>query len=241
MFRRIVIGLSVAVLVAALVGFLVVRQLVFGGTPTIHRSVSPTATVVCTPTSTTNGLQEFQINSQQSSASYAVQFQAAGQPLPGTVRGVTGDVSGQFAVAPQPNPTIQSLKIVVDLRTLDSGSSDRDDHVRNDSFEVDKYPLATFVASSAPILAGSYSEGQDVTFKLAGNLTLHGVTRPVTFDMGGKLSKDTITGTGMTIIHIQDFGMKQPQITSVITITIGKDVTLAINFVAQRTTCAPAS
>jgi polyisoprenoid-binding protein YceI len=127
--------------------------------------------------------------------------------------------------------------IVVDLRTLDSGSAERDDHVRNDTFEVSKYPFATFVAHDAPILTGSYTQGQTVRFKLVGDLTLHGVTRPVTFDVQGKLLGDVVTGSGTTVIQIEDYQMKQPEITSVVTVTIDKDIGLMIDFVAQRESC----
>src|SRR5579859_8050777 len=97
MCRRIAIIGSVILLAAILIAFLVVRQIVFGGTPTIHpRHAPPLAVTPCATLKLPDGARSFQVVSQNSTASYEASFQAAGQPLPGSVTGVTGDVSGQF-------------------------------------------------------------------------------------------------------------------------------------------------
>jgi polyisoprenoid-binding protein YceI len=152
--------------------------------------------------------------------------------------GITGDVSGDFLLTPDTQPSVKSLKIVVDLRSLDSGAPERDDHVRNDTLEVTKYPYATFSVDDAQILPGSYSEGQTAMFKLKGEMTLHGITRPETFDLQAKLANNTITGTATTLIHLQDFKMRPPQTTAVVTITVSNAVTLMVNFSAKRDICA---
>ncbi len=239
MFRRIVIGLAATILIGALVIVVVVRQIVFGGTPTIHRSaIAPTlAASPCATITTSSGLRAFRIDSQKSDASYEAHFLVEGQTVPGTVMGITGDVSGEFLLTSDNHPTITALKIVIDLRTLNSGSSDRDDHVRSDTLEVNKYPYATFTAMSAQVLAGSYTEGQNVTFKLKGNLTMHGVTRPTTFTMQGQLAGDTVSGSATTLIHLQDFNMKTPMTTAAVTITVSKDITLTVHFIGQRESC----
>lgn len=238
-FRRVAIGLAAVVLVAAVVAFVVVRQIVFGGTPTIHHTgkgpslaASPCATV-----SVVSGTRAFGIDAHNSSAAYEAHFLVAGQSVPGTVTGETGDVSGEFLLTPDTSPAVMSMKILIDLRTLDSGSTERDDHVRNDTLETSKYPFATFTVSEAQILPGGYSEGRMVTFHLNGNLTLHGVTRPATFVMQAKLQGDTATGSGTTLVHLQDYHMKTPITTALVTITVSKDITLTINFTAQKESC----
>lgn len=239
MFRRILIGLVALLLIAILVIVVAVRQIVFGGAPTIHRSAAQPAVAAspCSTINTSSGLRAFRINTQKSDASYEAHFLAEGQALPGTVMGITGDVSGEFLLTSDEHPTIMSMKIRVDLRTLDSGSTERDGHVRNDTFEVDKFPYATFTALNAQILPGSYSEGQNVTFKLKGNLTLHGVTRPTSFTMQGQLAGDNATGSATTLIHLQDFNMKTPMTTAAVTITVSKDITLTVHFTGQRESC----
>jgi hypothetical protein len=84
-------------------------------------------------------------------------------------------------------------------------------------------------------LSGPYVDGQTLTFNLPGYLTMHGETRAVTFELRGKATQGTITGTGTTVVHIQDWNMKDPEITSVL--TIQPDIALMINFVAHQVTC----
>jgi polyisoprenoid-binding protein YceI len=235
---RVVAWIFVAMLVVGVVAVLAVRQIVLGGTPTIHHSLTPLPLVACVATPSSVDQQAFVIDQRASSASYQAHFLVEGNAVPGTVTGITGDVSGGILVSTVSSPTIEALQVVVDLRTLDSGAPQRDDHVRNDTFQVDTYPLATFSAQDATVLSGRYTEGQTVSFQLPGNLTMHGVTRPVTFAMQGTLSRGTISGSGTTSIHIADWEMQQPEITSVLTVTIQPDITLAIRFVAHRGTCA---
>lgn len=236
MFRRIAIIGSIILLAGILTTLLVLRQIVFGGTPTIHpRHAPPLAVTPCATLNLPNGTRSFQVISQNSTASYQASFQAAGQPLPGSVTGITGDVSGQFMLTTDEH--IQALELIVDLRTLDSGSPERDTHVRNDTLETSKYPYATFRVTDTSVLSGNYVEGQNVTFKLTGELNLHGITRSEVFSMQGKLVGNTITGTASTLIHLQDFKMKPPQTTSVVTITVSNAVTLSVNFTAKKQTC----
>ena len=106
-----------------------------------------------------------------------------------------------------------------------------------DTLEVNKYPYALFTAMNAQVLPGSYTEGQNVTFKLKGNLTMHGVTRPTTFTMYGQLVGDSVSGSATTLIHLQDFNMKTPITTAAVTITVSKDIILTVHFTGQRESC----
>lgn len=63
----------------------------------------------------------------------------------------------------------------VDAASIDTGTAKRDEHLRSaDFFDAAKFPKLTFVATEV--------KGSPDTFKLAGNLTIKGVTKPVTFD-----------------------------------------------------------
>jgi polyisoprenoid-binding protein YceI len=239
MLRRIVIGLMALVLIGVVVAVVVVRQLIFGGTPTIHRSATgpQVAASPCATVSAASGLRAFIIDTKKSNASYKAHFLVAGVTAPGSVTGITGDVSGEFLLTSDAHPTITSMKILVDLRTLDSGSSERDSHVRTDTLEVSKYPYAMFTVMNAQVLPGSYNEGQEVAFKLKGSLTLHGVTRATIFTMQAQLVGNTVSGFATALIHLQDFNMKTPITTAAVTITVSKDITLSVQFSGQRESC----
>ena len=234
---RILIVALVAVLLFVGAGALVVRQIVFGGTPARHSEGATAGSGPCISVRLPSGYEAFALEREASSASYTAHFLAAGQSVPGTVLGETSAVSGQFLLSTAPAATLQSLRITVDLRTLDSGSTERDQHVRDDTFDTARFPLAVFTVAQSQIFSGNYREGQTVKFSLEGQLTLHGVTHPVTFAMQGKREAGAITGSGSVVVELQSFGMKDPQLTSVVPITIGKDIILAIQFTAAKEAC----
>jgi polyisoprenoid-binding protein YceI len=67
-----------------------------------------------------------------------------------------------------------SATISIDVASVNSGVADRDAHLRSaDFFEVDTYPTLTFTSTAIrPLGADAYD--------VVGDLTIHGVTKPVT-------------------------------------------------------------
>lgn len=67
------------------------------------------------------------------------------------------------------------VKFSVDISSIDTGNSKRDDHLKSpDFFDAGKYPKMTFESTEV--------KGTPEGFKLTGNLTIHGVTKPQTFE-----------------------------------------------------------
>jgi polyisoprenoid-binding protein YceI len=93
-----------------------------------------------------------------------------------TVRGKFGTVSGSLQLDPE-NPTASSGTITIQTASLNTGVEQRDGHLRSaDFFDVEKYPEITFVSTAvAP------KGGDDYT--VSGDLTVRGITRPLTFDV----------------------------------------------------------
>jgi polyisoprenoid-binding protein YceI len=94
----------------------------------------------------------------------------------------------------------------IDVNSLDTRVQHRDDDLKSDHFfDVAKYPTITFQSTK---IVGT-GEG---TAKMTGNLTLHGVTKEVTFDVTGPTKVIQVMGTrrgasATTKINRQDFGM----------------------------------
>ena len=66
----------------------------------------------------------------------------------------------------------------IDVAALDTGESARDNHLKTDAFfDVAKFPTATFSSTSVTKNGGN--------LKVAGNFTLHGVTKPIVLDVEG--------------------------------------------------------
>lgn len=84
--------------------------------------------------------------------------------------------SGEFSYD-EDNPGAAKVSVVIDTASIDSNHAERDKHLRNEDFlHVDKYPQARFVSTG-------YQDLGDGQGRLDGDLTLHGVTRPVSIDV----------------------------------------------------------
>jgi polyisoprenoid-binding protein YceI len=92
------------------------------------------------------------------------------------VFGRFNDPSGTFEFDPA-NPTAAKFDIQVQAASVDTGNERRDNHLRNpDFFEVDAHPVIRFVSTSIT------PKGED-EFEVTGDLSLHGVTRPLTITL----------------------------------------------------------
>jgi len=81
--------------------------------------------------------------------------------------------TGEFSYD-EKNPSAAKVKVDIDVASIDSNHAERDKHLRGEDFlEVKKYPKASFVSTS-------FKELSDGKAELKGDLTLHGVTKPVT-------------------------------------------------------------
>lgn len=119
------------------------------------------------------------------------------------VTGRTNEVTGTFVIA---GGAVKSGALSVKIDTLSTGTPMRDDMARRVGLESDKFPTATFELTE-PIPLGAPSAGQDVKVKATGNMTIHGVTKPLTFDLDARWSGDTIEVAGTAPITLSEFGV----------------------------------
>jgi polyisoprenoid-binding protein YceI len=89
------------------------------------------------------------------------------------VNGSFGTFSGTFSFV-EGEPASWQAAAGIEITSIDTDNQDRDDHLRGpDFFDAAQFPTMTFKA--AGVKMSSASEGE-----LTGDLTLHGVTKPVT-------------------------------------------------------------
>jgi polyisoprenoid-binding protein YceI len=100
---------------------------------------------------------------------------AAKHAMVSTVRGAFKTFTAEAHLDAE-NPASSTAKIEIDAASIDTGNEGRDEHVRNADFlDVEKYPKITFVSTSA-------EKKTDDDFVLHGDLTIKGVTKPVSID-----------------------------------------------------------
>ena len=89
---------------------------------------------------------------------------------------------GEFDIQATADESFSEPNFTVDIQTasIDTDNDRRDDHLRSaDFFDVEKHPSLTFKTTS-------FEKTGEKTFKLTGDLTMHGVTKPITLE--GKLN-----------------------------------------------------
>lgn len=89
-----------------------------------------------------------------------------------TFTGRTSNVSGNLVF--NPKAKTGSGKIVVDLKSIDTGIAARNDHMNSEGWlNTAKYPTATFQTTSVKFV-------KDDSYRATGKFTLHGVTKTIT-------------------------------------------------------------
>ena len=129
-------------------------------------------------------------------------------------------------------PQLVDASFTVDISTLTSDQRMRDGRIRDEWLESSRFPTASFSATDIQGVSGAYNEGDEVTFQVAGDLTVREVTNPVVFDVTATLNGSTITGVATTEFPMSSFGVTPPKMTNLF--TVGDDTTIRVEFVAQE-------
>lgn len=92
------------------------------------------------------------------------------------VKGKFNDFSGSLHLDGG-NPSASTASIDVKMDSIDTGSADRDGHLKSaDFFKIDEFPTMTFRSTKAESLGGD-------DYRITGDLEILGTTRPVTIDL----------------------------------------------------------
>jgi polyisoprenoid-binding protein YceI len=127
----------------------------------------------------------------------------------GTIRAdlATGEASGS---------------IVVDAKSGDSGIAARDDRMKANVLEVQKYPEITFTPRHA---IGKLVKDGEFQAKLDGVLTIHGAQHEIITEVRGRLVGDSLTAACHFSVPYVDWGMHDP---SLFFLTVAKQVEIDI-------------
>lgn len=124
-----------------------------------------------------------------------------------TANGRTSDVTGSIVID---GTSATSGDFTVDMTTFSSDQSRRDNSFRGEIMEVDRFPTATFVLTSPIDFGAIPDEGGTVSAAATGDLTLHGVTRSVTFEVEATFKNGRIGVLGQIPVLFADYDIDNP-------------------------------
>ncbi len=171
----------------------------------------------------------WEIDPTHSQVSFAIRVMSVA-----TTKGRFNRLRGQLHIDEQ-NPASSWVEAEVDAASIDTHNIMRDAHLRsNGFFAVKKYPTITFQSTRVEHIGGN-------AYKVTGNLTLLGMTKPVTFDVdysGRSAGVDTRASlTARATMNRDDFGLGRGMM---VQSAAGKTATVEIALVTvQKSVKAP--
>lgn len=168
-----------------------------------------------------------------SSASYSVTEQFVGISFPNDAVGTSTAVTGTVGIAA--DGSIQAgSKLSIDLRNLKSDQDQRDNFIRTRTLETDKFPMAEFVPTKIKGIPTMIPFQGQTGLELTGNMTIHGVTKEVTFQGIATFGRDgSIAGRAKTSFNFSTFGLTKPSIGRLM--NVDDKISLDILFKFKRT------
>jgi len=149
---------------------------------------------------------------------YRIREQLAGFDLPNDAVGATSDVTGGIAFDGKGQLVPASSKFVVNVATLKSDKDRRDGYVRGRVLETSQFPTVELAPTALRGLTLPVPTSGSKTFQLVGNLTVHGVTKPTTWQVDAKFDGTRVSGTAATAFVFSDFGLTQPRVPVVLSV-----------------------
>ncbi len=203
--------------------------------PTTSATAAETSTAAVSSASSSSSAgtgTTYTVVADKSEASYSVREQLARLNFPTDAVGKTNAITGSVTIKPDGSIDTANSKFTVDLSTLQTDSNMRDNFVRRNILQTDQYPQAVFVPTQVNGLPAALPQNGNVSFKLTGNMTIHGVTKPVTWDVTGAINNGEANGKATTSFTFEDFGLQQPQVPVVLSVV--DKITLNVTIDLQK-------
>lgn len=149
------------------------------------------------------------------------------------VRGTFNSFNANLSMEPGDLATLQT-RARIDAASVDTDNVQRDEHLRSaDFFDVETHPHIRFESTSISDVNGD-------SFKLEGDLTIRGITKPVALDaelLGSAVGPDGSQRIGIeatTTIDRRDFGLTWNDLTEAGGIIVGHDVEIILEVEAAQ-------
>jgi polyisoprenoid-binding protein YceI len=167
-------------------------------------------------------------------ARYKVREQLAGINFPSDAVGTTRSVTGTVVVMPDGSIDVSKSAITVDLKTLTSDQQMRDGFIQGRTLETEKFPTLQLVVKRAvglpkPLPAAMQAQAG---FQLVTDMTLHGVTKEVTWNVVATFGPDLVGGRATTSFEFAMFNLTKPSLARLL--SVDDKIELEIEFRCKR-------
>ncbi len=142
---------------------------------------------------------------------------------------------------PRPHsiPTSHQLgEVIVNVEQLTSDNSLRDKRIRTEYLESHEHPLVKLSNATLKGLPTTIVDGTKYPFTIDGELTVHGTTKPVSWQAEATLSGDTLTADATATVKMSEFGVGPISLIGLV--KTGDDVTLHLSLTAPKDFQPPA-
>lgn len=165
----------------------------------------------------TDGLQ-LVVGPDGNEVRYRIREQLVGLDLPNDAVGATKEISGGIAFDAKGNLVPASSKFIVNVGSLKSDKDRRDGYVRGRILEASQYPTVELAPTAIKGLTLPLPSSGAKTFQVIGDLTVHGVTKPTTWQVEATFTGGRVAGTATTSFPFSEFGLTQPRVPVVLSV-----------------------
>jgi len=201
-------------------------------TPTIAAGQGTTIGTGSSASTDGGGAVAFVIDPARSIASFEIDEVLRGEPE--RVLGTTSELAGQFQLDPEDIASVEFSPIVLNARTFETGSGNRDRAIRGPvilNSASDEFEFITFEPSEVEGLEGELTTGESLEFSVTGDLAIRDTVNPVTFDVTATMTDEsTMEGVAEATVLRSGYGIGIPNAPGVA--DVGDEVLIRLEFVA---------
>ena len=176
---------------------------------------------VCAPTAVSAQPLRFQVDSARSTLAYT------GSSVLHSWMGISDQPTGTLTFDPA-DPSTAHIIIAAPVASFDSGNGSRDRKMR-DVMDVERFPSVTVAIRSIRVEQWAEDEGRG-RWELRGDLTFHGITRPVEAEADVTLRGGVLTASGSFPVSLTAHAIDRPRLVG---ISIGDEITVRFDIAAR--------
>jgi len=166
-------------------------------------------------------------------ARYRVREQLMGHDFPNDAVGETKSLTGAIGFDADGKVVRDESRFTVDASTFVSDQNRRDGYVRGRLLESDDYPTITFVPSEVRRVKLPMPNSGTAQIHILGDLTVHGVTRPTTWNGTVQFNNAGLTGSASTSFTFEDIQLDQPWVPVLLSVADSIKLEIDVNMVRQ--------